>query len=261
MTVGRECPDATEAFVAEATLADGSPAVLKLLIPRADDAAQDEITFLRLVDGDGCARLLAADVERGAMLLERLGPSLYDMGLPLAQRHEILCAAGQRIWRPAPESGLPTGAEQARRQVDFIASTWERLGRPCSERALAYAVTCAERRIAAHDDARAVLVHGDIHQCNALQAGSGYKLIDPDGLLAEPEYDLGILMRGDPLELMEGDPRDRSRWLAHRTGLDETAIWEWGVLERLASGLHCTSVDLQPLGQETLAAAELVASL
>src|SRR5439155_8960831 len=49
----------------------------------------------------------------------------------------------------------------------------------------------------------------------------------PDGLIAEAEYDLGILMREDPRELLEGDPRSRARWLARRSGLDATAIWEW----------------------------------
>jgi streptomycin 6-kinase len=29
------------------------------------------------------------------------------------------------------------------------------------------------------------LVHGDVHQLNALQNDGGFKLIDPDGLLAE----------------------------------------------------------------------------
>lgn len=38
------------------------------------------------------------------------------------------------------------------------------LGRPCSKEAVAYAVDCAERRIAAPDAARSVLVHGDIHE-------------------------------------------------------------------------------------------------
>ncbi|MEX0781577.1 MAG: aminoglycoside phosphotransferase family protein [Dehalococcoidia bacterium] len=157
MTVGRPYTDATEAFVAKATLKDGSRGVLKLLIPRDDEAARNEITFLRLADGDGCARLLAADVERDAMLLERLGSSLFEVGLPLAQRLEILCVAAQRLWRPAPDCGLPTGAERGRWLVEFITSTWEKLDRPCTERALTYALTCAERRIAAHDDERAVL--------------------------------------------------------------------------------------------------------
>jgi len=68
-----------------------------------------------------------------------------------------------------------------------------------------------------------VLVHGDVHEWNALEADGGFKLVDPDGLLAEPEYDLGIIMREDPLE---GDLHERAGRLAHSTGLDATAIWE-----------------------------------
>ena len=106
-----------------------------------------------------------------------------------------------------------------------------------------------------------MLVHGDVHQLNALQNDGGFKLIDPDGLLAEAEYDLGVLMRGDPVELLGGDPAGRARWLAARTGLDLVAIWEWGVVERLSTGLLCTRIHLQPLGHDTLAAAEAVAGL
>src|SRR5215211_8509496 len=73
ITVGRAYPDSTEAFVAEAVCADGSPVVLKLIVPRDADAAAHEIAVLRLADGEGCARLLRDDVERGALLLERLG--------------------------------------------------------------------------------------------------------------------------------------------------------------------------------------------
>jgi streptomycin 6-kinase len=93
-----------------------------------------------------------------------------------------------------------------------------------SERAVEHALPSAERRIAAHDDERAVLVHGDVHQWNALQAPGGFKLVDPDGLLAEAEYDMGILMREDPVELLEGDPYERARRLANRTGLNPIAI-------------------------------------
>jgi streptomycin 6-kinase len=256
--VGRPYEGGTEAFVAEATLDDGTEAVLKLVIPRAGDDARNEITVLRLADGEGCARLLRGDVTRSALLLERLGPSMYDLALPLAERHEILCSAAARVWRPAPDCGLPTGAEKGRWLCDFITASWEELGRPCSERAVDHALSCAYRRIAAHVDERAVLVHGDIHQWNALRAKDGFKLVDPDGLLAEAEYDLGILMREDPLELLEGDPRDRARWLAARTGLDATAIWEWGVVERLSTGLVCTRIDLQPVGQEMLAVADRI---
>ena len=159
---------------------------------------------------------------------------------------------------PAPESGLPTGAEKGRWLVDFISATWEELDRPCSERAIDYALTCAKRRIDAHRDERAVLVHGDVHEWNALEAPNGFKLVDPDGLLAEPEYDLGIIMREDPVDLLDGDPHERARWLAARTGLDVTSIWDWGVVERVSTGLLGTKVGLQPVARQMLAAADTV---
>jgi streptomycin 6-kinase len=260
ITVGRPYDGGTEAFVAEATLHDGTPAVLKLHIPRAGDQARNEITGLRLAGGEGCARLLRADPARGALLLERLGRPLYQLALPIARRHEILCAAAAKVWRPAAGCGLPTGADKGRWLADFITASWEELGRPCSERAVGYALACAGQRIDAHDDERAVLVHGDVHQWNALQAdGGGFRLVDPDGLLAEAEYDLGILMREDPVELLHGDPHQRARWLAARCGLDATAIWQWGVVERVSTGLLCTRIELQPVGREMLTAAEKVA--
>jgi streptomycin 6-kinase len=259
IAVGRPYESSTEAFVARASLPDGVPAVLKLMIPRPGDHARNEITVLKLTAGQGCVRLLRDDEARGALLLERLGPSMHDLGLPIGQRHEILADVAARVWRPAPGAGLPTGAAKGRWLAGYITATWEELGRPCTERAVDYALACAERRVAAHDDERAVLVHGDVHEWNALRAGDDFKLVDPDGLLAEAEYDLGVLMREDPLELMTGDPRERSRWLARRCGLDETAIWEWGAVERVSTGLLATRIGLQPVGSQMLAAADHVA--
>ena len=259
IVVGRVYPDATEAFVAEATLADGTPAVLKLIMPRDLDAARGEIAVLRLAEGEGCARLLRDDLDRGAVLIERLGRSLHDLQLPIARRHEILCATAGRVWRPAPDCGLTTGAEKGRWLAEAITRSWEALDRPCSERAVEYALACAARRIAAHDDERAVLVHGDVHQWNTLEAASGFKLVDPDGLLAEAEYDMGIVMREDPLELLDGDPQERARALAARTGLDATAIWEWGAVERVSTGLLGTAIDLQPAAREMLEVADRIA--
>ena len=254
--VGRAYSDATEAFVAQAVCEDGTLAVLKLIVPRGRDAAAREITVLRLAAGDGCARLFRDDVSRGALLVERLGRSLYKLGVPVGRRHEILVDAARRIWRPAASSGLPTGADKAQRLAEFVEAMWEELDRPCSRRAVDHALACATRRHEAFREERALLVHGDVHQWNALEADGGFKLVDPDGLRAEPEYDLGIIMREDPLE---GDLRERARWLAERTGLDETAIWEWGVVERLSTGLLATRVGLQPVGREMLAAADRVA--
>ena len=260
IAVGDAYCDSTEAFVAKAICADGTAAVLKLIVPRDGDAAENEIAVLRLTGGEGCVRLLRDDAVRGALLLERLGRSLYDLALPIRRRHEILCSTAARVWRPAPDSGLPTGAEKSRWLADFIIATWEELDHPCSKRVIDHALACAKRRADAYREERAVLVHGDVHQWNALEAQDGFKLVDPDGLLAEPEYDLGILMREDPIDLLEGDAHERARWLGAYTGLDATAIWEWGVVERVSTGLLGTKVGLQPVAREMLAAAERVAA-
>jgi streptomycin 6-kinase len=257
--IGAPYADATEAFVARATTADGGPAVVKVLIPSEGTAAAREIEVLRRTDGDGCVRLLRDDVTRGALLLERLGRSLSELGWPVERRLDVLCSAASCVWRPAPESGLPSGADEARRLTEFITTKWVQLDRPCSERALDHALVCASRRLAAHRDERAVLVHGDVHQWNALEAADGFKLVDPDGLVAEPEHDLGVVMREDPIELLQAGPWDRAHHLAARTGLDPIAIWEWGVVERVSTGLWCTEIDLQPVGRQMLEAADVIA--
>ncbi|HMH92141.1 MAG TPA: hypothetical protein VK586_13790 [Streptosporangiaceae bacterium] len=121
----------------------------------------------------------------------------------------------------------------------------------------------------------AVPAVSDVVRAKAAAAGAAGWLADLPGIVAgleqdwaitvgrpygdATEYDLGILMREDPEDLLAGDPRDRSRWLARRCGLDETAIWEWGVVSRLETGLVCTQVGLQPAGRQMLQVADRVA--
>jgi hypothetical protein len=105
----------------------------------------------------------------------------------------------------------------------------------------------------AHPDATEAFV------AEATLADGRAKLVDPDGLLAEPEYDLGILMREDPLELLAGDPMDRARWLAAGTGLDADPIWEWGVVERVSTELLGLQLGLEPVARDMLHAADVVA--
>ena len=261
LTPLRPLTGGTESFILEVRRADGSRAVLKLLIPRGVDVTRNEIVVLQLADGEACPRLFKHDEERGALLMERLGRPMSELQIPVLRRHELLCSAAARLWRPAPDCSLPTGAEKGRWLIDFITATWEALDHPVHERIVGHAIVCAEHRIAAHDEERARLVHGDVHQWNALESADGFKLVDPDGLLAEPEYDLGIIMREDSVELLEEGPWNRTHRLARLAGLNATAIWEWGVVERLSTGLHCLQVELRPDGRDMLAAAEAAADL
>src|SRR5215469_10062679 len=77
------------ALVVEVTLADGTPAVLKVGVPGRDVAP--EAIVLRLAHGQGCAELLGEDMGRQAILLERLGPAMYDIVADPVSRHNLLC--------------------------------------------------------------------------------------------------------------------------------------------------------------------------
>lgn len=48
---------------------------------------------------------------------------------------------------------------------------------------------------------------------------------------------------------MTGDPYDRARRLSRRAGRDAAAIWQWGVVGRLATGLLLTRAGLQPVAR------------
>ncbi|MEU4237219.1 aminoglycoside phosphotransferase family protein [Actinoplanes sp. NPDC026619] len=269
--------DATEAYVVSVTRNDGTPAVLKVLVPRRSAAAAHEMTVLRLAAGDGCCRLYEYDEGRGALLLEHLGPSMADLNIPQPRRLEILTDLASALWRPTG-ADLPTAVTRAEWQASYIPRKWSELGKPCSAAAVDQALAAAESRRRAWNPARAVLIHGDVHQWNALSvpaladepsllgrlapgddpAEAAFRLVDPDGLIAEPECDLGVLMREDPVELMESDPWDRARWLAARTGTDPQAIWEWGLVERVTTGLVLTVAGVQPVAAQMLAAADYI---
>jgi streptomycin 6-kinase len=104
------------------------------------------------------------------------------------------------------------------------------------------AVALCERRAAGFDLAHAVLVHGDAHGWNTLEAGAGtYKFVDPEGLRSEPAHDLSVPMREYNAPLLAGDTprlvRERAARLASLCDVDPEAVWEWGFIERVSTGL------------------------
>ncbi|CAN5631915.1 hypothetical protein BH18ACT1_BH18ACT1_14950 [soil metagenome] len=88
-----------------------------------------------------------------------------------------------------------------------------------------------------------MLVHGDAHPGNVLEAGpegTRFKLIDPDGAVSEPAYDLAIPLREWNAELLEAGVGLAVPWCASTsrlTGVAAQAIWEWSFVERVSTGL------------------------
>ena len=135
INVGRPFPHATEAFVSEAVTADGRLVALK--VPIAGLAKADrEQSLLQTTGGRGYVRLLRHDADSGAMLLERLGPQLATLGLPIEEQIRIICRTLKQAWMPLPSGvSFPTGADKASEMLSYISTLWPRLGRPCSEKA------------------------------------------------------------------------------------------------------------------------------
>ena len=194
------------------------------------------------------------------MLQERLGPSLAELGVPVKAQIEAICATLARAWEVDADPRLLSGADKARRLAAFIAATWEEVDRPCSERVVAQALSYADARGAAFDPKSSVLVHGDAQSSNTLSAGTGFKFVDPDGLFAERAYDLAIPMREWSRELLDGDAlrlgRERCAYLSRLTGVAGQAIWEWGFVERVSTGLFAIQVGAGDMGRAMLQVSE-----
>src|SRR3954451_16745485 len=170
LTIGATLRGGHAAFVVEATLADGTAAVLKVGVPGTRRHLAFEATVLRLADGDGCASLLRDDLDRGALLLERLGAAMYDVVPDPATRHDMMCDVAARLWRPVgPDVDLPTGADKAREYSEWLPRLWEETGRASSQSTVEDASACLERRRPAHDAPPAVLAQGDVHDLTVLQ--------------------------------------------------------------------------------------------
>ena len=259
----------SEAYVAQARTTGGSRVILKVAIPESPGTTvlANEITALTIADGHGYVRLLRSDLSRRALLLEPLGIALRDLGYSTRAQIDIICTTLRESWLPiTSESRLPSGASAAQWHAKFITNLWETLNRPCSQQALETALSFTQARANAFDPASAVLVHGDAHNNNTLQNLSqssqehpSFKLIDPDGLSAEPACDLGVLMR-EWIDELIADPVkhgcERCAYLSHLTGTDAQAIWQWGFIQSISTGLFLLRVGQQQAGIQMLKVAE-----
>lgn len=254
----------TDALVAACRIrGSGQDVVLKIVMPGLAPG-NDQLRALLAFKGRGYVEVLRHDAARNAMLLERLGAPLSELGLPIAAQIEVICATLREAWtNPPNDHGFTTGAEKAESLAAFITDLWRELGGPCSQRTVDVALDFAERRRRAFDPAACVLAHGDAHAANTLavpgQKGR-FKFIDPDGLFIEPAYDLAIPMRDWGAELLAGDPvllgQGRCDQLARLTGVEPEPIWQWGFIERVSTGLLLLQLGQTSLSEEYLTVAE-----
>ncbi len=241
LKIGRQLTGGTEALVFLATC-EGKPAVVKLGIP---DSLGREARTLLIAEGRGYARLLRFDAQRHVLLLERLGGQLAEAPMAVDEQIESICATLNLAWCKVDNpQGLLTGAAKAQQQAEFMRGQWEKLDRPCPRALIDEGLDYAYQREQAFSASDSYLVHGDAHIWNTLRdvgSPTGYALVDPDGVFGERAIDLAVSLREWRDELLAGDTQQlgqqRCALLSDLTGVSATAIWQWGFVEHVSSGL------------------------
>lgn len=216
-------------YVAPAKRADGTSAVLKVGFPCKELVG--EIEALRLYDGEGIARLLAAEPEQGALLLERLEPGtslarLADDEAATAIAAEVM----RRLWRPAPAehsfstvAGWARGLERLRARYDGGTGPLPAAWVETAERLFAELLASA---------GEPMLLHGDLHHGNILAAQrEPWLAIDPKGLVGDPGFEVGAFLANEILEKPEPAKvmARRVDQLSEALGIDRARLLSWGI--------------------------------
>ncbi len=249
----------TSAYVATATIESGRPAVIRLSVPSTEDFPR-AVHTLDVAGGRGYVRLLDYDLPRQAMLLEPLGMPMNRTGYTPDRQLATVAAVLPQIWAlplddpsHANQHWAGEPVDKAASLLEPVAQLWQQLDRPCPERVIAQAMDFAHQRSQAFLPDRAVIVHGDAATANLLQvpvprsgAEAGFVFVDPSTFVGDPAYDLGVALRDWCTELLAGDaPTLARRWcrgLAAAGGVDDVAVWQWGYLERVSTGLYAESL-------------------
>lgn len=222
-------------YVCPVRCADGSEAVLKLGVP--DPELTSEIAALQLYAGRGAARLLQADAEKGALLLERLRPGRMLAEIEDDDRAtEIGAEVMRALWRPALSENQFLTIEGWAAGLKKIPERYPQ-GSPLP-RELVDLANGLFAELLPSQTARMVL-HGDFHHYNVLSSGSGWLAIDPKGLLAEPEYEVTSFLR-NPFDLVERPDalrvtERRIAILCERLGFDRKRVRQWAIAHAVLS--------------------------
>ena len=236
-------PEMSCAWVASVALADGMPAVLKLGMPHRE--GEHEMDGLRFWNGDPTVRLLEADAQSGAMLLERCLP-----GTPLRAKCEqeqdvVIARLLRRIWR-APLPGHPF------RPLSFMVNCWSEETLACSGRWPDSGLVLEGLRLfkeLSRTPPPGVLLATDLHAGNVLQAQrEPWLVIDPKPFVGDPAYDATqhllnceSRLRSDPHGTIErladllAIPQERVRlWMFARAAAEPRDSWQRNWLTELA---------------------------
>jgi len=163
---------------------DGLPVVLKVGMPHME--AEHEIAGLRFWAGEPTVRLLDADDDLGAMLLERCEPGTSLRLLPEPEQDVVVANLLRRLWRtppaPHPFRPLATMTRHWSAETRADAARWPDAALVGEGARLLEALPLS---VPAE-----VLLATDLHAGNVLRARrEPWLVIDPKPFLGDPSYD------------------------------------------------------------------------
>jgi streptomycin 6-kinase len=205
--------------------ADGTPAVLKLLAPWADEAIGAEALALAAWDGRGAVALLEHTRDGRALLLSRVTPGC---GFSPSGSDEVDCQRVADTLRELASAQVPVGLPVLSAAVRARFARAEGEGGQRSSWITAQELKDAEERAVAlaQDPGPRSLVHGDAQNKNLLVGAPGGMLvaIDPEPSAGDPHFDPALWA----LTHRPGrGVRERCALLADLLELDRTRLWEW----------------------------------
>lgn len=183
------------------------PYILKIGLPGFD--FKNEIRTLQLYNGEGCAKLVKADAEQGAMLLEKLQPGTMlcnETDETIVIRN--FCHVWKQIRRPLPkDSDFPTVLDWATGFNKYQGNHPQNDGPIPNELVKMAAYYLHEIQ---HLSTENELLHGDLHHENILFSNErGWLAIDPKGVAGSPYLDVVSFMinhlftKPDPEKLLK----------------------------------------------------------
>jgi streptomycin 6-kinase len=225
------------AYVAPAVRADGSRAVLKVSL--LDEETEHEGDALTLWNGTGAVRLLDADPQRGALLLERLEPGAsLEMQSDRDAAIGIACSLLRRLWVPAPTGHrFHRVTELAQRWADSFPGKYSDAGSPFAEHLLRRAIEVCQHLASAAESS--TMANRDFHLGNILAAQrEPWLVIDPKPLVGDPAFDAGHLIRSLlPEQITKADVIRLTSAIARRLDLSPERIGEWVFVRSIENAL------------------------